>query len=124
MKTIFTYLFLLILSIGANAQDNYYWYKTEKIILKKNSSANYYIITKANKLDELPREIVQKIPKMQAIARFAIFDKMGSNVLNNSVSNKSGEIQIDIRNLRSDVYSLVLYLENGKSETHKIVKSD
>ena len=100
----------------------YYYYKA--FPNPSNSLVTIAPITKANKLDELPTEIVQKIPKMQAIARFAIFDKMGSNVLNNSVSNKSGEIQIDIRNLRSDVYSLVLYLENGKSETHKIVKSD
>lgn len=116
-------------SCGLNNSNLFFYYQGGPYYLYKtfpNPSDNLITITplaRENNKDRLPQEIAKKIPNLPSIERFAILDKMGNNIMGNTIAGKSNEVQIDLGNLKSDVYSLILYLDNAKTETHKIIKS-
>ena len=80
----------------------------------------------ANKTDQskLPQKIVEKIPKLPSILKLEVIDKMGKSMFKNVVNNKNTSVEIDVSKFKPDVYTVLLYLDNGKTETHKIIRTE
>lgn len=117
-------------SCGSNNSPLFFYYEGGSSYYYKtfpnptNNTVSVNLVNSSEMIGKLPQHIAEKIKVPPTVLKMEMIDKIGNSVLENKIKNKNSPLEFDISWLKPDVYTILLHLDNGKTEAHKIVKSE